>query len=122
MKHFNGPRKQGGWVALAAMAVSAAYSSYDQNKQRNRAAQDQKDLSREGFARQAWLDQQQRRYALEDRKYREDAMGGFRNAGPFTEKDFPGYTAPTPTTTTGLADWNPENGVPNLPLMGRRYG
>lgn len=120
MKHFNGPKNQGGWVALAAMAVSAAYSSYDQNKQRRRAEDAQKDLSREGFARQAWLDQQNRKWQLEDRRYKEDAIGGFRNAGPYTAADFPGYTAPAPTTTTGLADWDPEKGVPGLMFGGGR--
>lgn len=120
MKSFNGPRNQGGWVAAAAMAVGAVANSYNQNRQRRQDKETQQEMTREGFARQAWLDQQARKWQLEDRAYKEGAIGGFRNAGPYTEKDFPGFVAPTPTSTTGLADWDPEKGVPGL--MGAKYG
>lgn len=123
MKEFKGPRKQGGWVALAATAAAAIYKGYSDKKAAKSAQDANKDLSKEGFARQTWLDQQARKYQLEDRKYKEDAMGGFKNAGPYTAANFPDFQAPAPTTTTGLADWNPENGVPglmNIPIKAKK--
>lgn len=109
------------WVGALVAAAGAAYGDYSKKKAAKEAAKTEAKNSslatKEGFQRQAWLDQQDRKYALEDRKYKEDAMGGFRNAGPYTEKMFPGFTQPQATSTTGLADWNPENGIPGVPLM-----
>jgi len=119
MKPFNGPRSQGGWVAALATAAAAAYNSYSARKQKDKDKKDASDLSKEGFRRQAWLDQQSRKWQLEDRKYKEDAIGGFRNAGPYTADSFPGFQTPTPTSTAGLSDWDPEQGIPGIGLMGK---
>ena len=66
-------------------------------------------MSELGFQRQAWLNQQDRKFALEDRKYVEDSIGGFRGFAPEAARTFNGQpvTPPTPTSMEGLADWDP---------------
>ena len=97
-----------GWGALATAAV-AAYSSYSDQKDKEDSRKDQKDLSQLGFQRQNWLDQQQRKWNLEDRKYKEDAIAGFRQFAPASASTFNGsqFQTPPPTSTEGLAAFDP---------------
>lgn len=112
------PKYQGGWIGITAAIAGSVIKSYSDNKARKKAKDDQQEMSQEGFQRQAWLDQQQRKYALEDRKYKEDAIAGFRPYAPDSAKTFNGQPVFTPaeTDTSGLADWDP-NKKGNLPLM-----
>ena len=102
MKAFRGPKFQGGWVGAAIAAGAAIVGSIQKDKADKRALDQSKEMSAEGFRRQNYLDQQSRKWQLEDRQYKENAIGGFRNYG---------IEGPTPgaTSTAGLADWNPEN-------------
>lgn len=90
------------WVGAAFSAGAAYIKSSQDSKDKKDAAKQSAELSDAGFRRQSYLDQQQRKWQLEDRQYKENAIGGFRNYG---------MEGPTPagTSTTGLADWNPEN-------------
>ena len=122
MKMFRGPRFQGGWIGIAAAAAASAYDGYEKNKQNEQAKQDTQDLSEGGFERQAWLAQQQRKFALQDRQYKEDAIAGYR---PFYTG--PAVATPPPTSTQGLADWDPNatdgNGKPKpIPLLSAPAG
>jgi hypothetical protein len=112
MRNFKGPRYQGGWIAVAAAAAAAAYDSYESGKQRDEAREDSKEMSAGDFKRRAWLDQQQRKFALEDRRYKEDAIAGYR---PYYTG--PEVQPPAMTTTEGLADWDPNAEGP-IPLLG----
>lgn len=113
------------WGAAVA-AVGAAYGAYSQNKAQKDAQKAGQEMSELGWQRQAWLDQQERKWALEDRRYVEDSIGGFRGFAPKGASTFNGQPvqAPTPTSTTGLADWNPniKGGLvgqyPTKPLLG----
>lgn len=95
--------------AVAATAVIGAYSSYEEQKAQEDAQKDSKEMSELGFQRQAWLDQQQRKWNLEDRKYVEDSIGGFRGFAPQSANVFQGqaFQQPKPTTTEGLQDFDP---------------
>ena len=117
--------------AVAATAVVGAYSSYQDQKDKEDARKNDKELTELGFQRQAWLDEKKRKYDLEDRKYKEDAIGGFRAFAPESAKTFNGQpvVAPTPTSTSGLAEFDPNKpgaiqfGLPDdaynpKPLMG----
>ena len=117
--------------AVAATAVVGAYSSYQEQKDKEDARKDEKDMSELGFQRRSWLDQQQRKWNLEDRKYKEDSIGGFRSFAPESARTFNGQpvVAPTPTSTSGLAEFDPNKpgaihfGLPDdpkkpKPLMG----
>lgn len=117
MKHFQGPKNQGGWATIG-MIAGTVIKAYAANKAAKKAKQDTQEMTAEGFQRQAWLDQQQRKYALDDRKYKEDAIAGFRQFAPDYAKTFNGQPVgiPAATDTSGLADWDP-NKKGNLPLM-----
>ena len=97
------------WGALATAAV-AAYSSYEDQKQQDKNSKDNKEMTELGFQRQAWLDQQQRKWNLEDRRYKEEAVGGFRNFAPELAKNFNGQPVQSPAytnTTEGLMNFDP---------------
>jgi hypothetical protein len=100
-----------------AGAAITAYGASEDSKDQSKAAKLNSEL---GFQREAWLDQQARKYALEDRRYVEDSIGGFRGFAPESARSFNGQPvqAPALTTTTGLADWNPNvRGAFNRPLV-----
>lgn len=112
------PKYQGGWIGIAAAVAGTVIKSYSDRKAAKQQQDTQKEMTEEGFQRQAWLDQQQRKYALEDRKYKEDAVASFRPYAPESAKTFNGQPVgiPAVTDTSGLADWDP-NKKGNLPLM-----
>lgn len=93
------------WAAVAGAVIT----SYSAQKQQDKAKKDTQDLSREGFQRQAWLDQQQRKWNLEDRKYVEDSIGEFKGFAPESATTFNGqqFQSPAPTNTGGLANFDP---------------
>jgi hypothetical protein len=74
MKTFKGPRKQGGWIGLAISAAGAAYKAYSDNKDKEDDQQNKLDQDNQIFQDRAWLDQQQRKFALQDRQYKENAF------------------------------------------------
>lgn len=113
------------WGVVATAAV-AAYGSYEEQKAQDEARESNKELSEMGFQRQAWLDQQQRKWNLEDRQYVEDATAGFRPFAPESANTFGGQPFQTPqrTSTAGLAEFDPNQqgalgfGNKPKPLMG----
>jgi hypothetical protein len=94
---------------VVGMAAAAAYGSYEDQKAQEDARKDNKEMTELGFQRQAWLDQQQRKWNLEDRKYVEDATAGFRGFAPEMARNMNGVQVqtPTPTSTEGLAQFDP---------------
>lgn len=114
-KGFQGPRRQGGWIGLAAMVVGGIASSYSQQSAQNRQQKqnytDQRDLANLQFQQQNWLNQQARAWTLQDyqraQNYKEDAIGGFRDAAPANAASPDGqWGAPparTQVDTSGLA-------------------
>lgn len=97
------------WVAAAATVAGAAISAYGASEDAKDKNKSDKMNSELEFQREAWLNQQARKYQLEDRRYVEDSIGGFRGFAPESSRTFNGQPvqAPTPTETTGLADWDP---------------
>jgi hypothetical protein len=113
-------KKQGGWIGIAAMAVGAVVQNYQKNKAQQQAKKDTQELSKEGFQRQAWLDQQTRKWQLQDRQRAEGDIAQFRPLAPAAFQNLP---VPTQTDTTGLADWDPNKQAPpaiQTPLMQQR--
>lgn len=96
------------WGVVATAAVTA-YSSYQDQKDKDKARKEDKEMTELGFQRQNWLDQQQRKWNLEDRQYKEDAIGGFRQYAPEMATNFQGKPFQTPerTSTEGLAAFDP---------------
>jgi len=109
--------------AVAATVVVGAYSSYQDQKAKDKASKDDKEMTELGFQRQAWLDQQQRKWNLEDRKYKEDAIAGFRGFAPDSARTFNGVAvqAPAPTNTGGLMNFDPNKpgALGNVDEMGK---
>lgn len=66
-------------------------------------------MSELGFQRQRWLEEQQRKFQLEDRQYVEDSIAGFRGFAPKGFDQFNGQQIlpPARTDTSGLANFNP---------------
>jgi len=95
------------WAAVAGAVIS----SYSAQKQQDKAKKDAKDLTKDEFGRERWLAEQQRKWNLEDRKYKEDAIAGFRGFAPDKAKTFNGvaFQNPAPTSTAGLADFDPND-------------
>jgi len=93
------------WGVVATAAVAA----YEEQKAAEEKQKDDKEMSELGFQRQAWLDQQQRKWNLEDRKYVEDAVGGFRPFAPAMATNFNGTPVQSPagTSTSGLMEFDP---------------
>lgn len=113
-------KKQGGWIGIAAMAAGSVISSYMSNKQKQNDNKNAQELSKEGFQRQAWLDQQTRKWQLQDRQRAEGDIAQFRPLAPAAFQNGP---IPTQTTTDGLADWDPNKQAPpaiQAPLMSQR--
>ena len=109
------PRRQGGWIGVAAMVVGSvikgvgdAKSAHSQQKQ---AYSDKADLSNLDFQQQSWLAQQQHKWDLENyqmtQNYKEDAIRGFAQYAPPNAASPDGsWGAPPPRTTvdtSGLA-------------------
>lgn len=96
------------WGVVATAAV-AAYGSYEEQKAQDDARKDNKELTELGFNRERWLNEQQRKWNLEDRKYVEDAVAGFRQYAPESATNFGGKPFQTPerTSTAGLAAFDP---------------
>lgn len=96
------------WGVVATAAV-AAYGSYEEQKAQDDARKENKELTELGFNRQNWLDQQQRKWNLEDRQYVEDSVAGFRQYAPESATNFGGKPFQTPerTSTAGLAAFDP---------------
>lgn len=127
MKPFNGPRHQGGWIALAAVVVGGVLSSAsEQDAADDKAKKDYKterDLSNLSFEQKKWLSEQDHKWTLEDyqraQNYKEEAIGGFRQyAGPNAASPTGEWQAPPARTdvsadTEGLAQVD-ENGQPYL--------
>ena len=112
MKPFNGPRRQGGWIGIAAAVVGGIASSYGQqsaaNKQQKVKYTDQRDLSNLQFEQQNWLAQQQHAWNLEDyqrtQNYKEDAIRGFSQYAPDNAVDPNGAWQAPPARTDVSAD------------------
>lgn len=107
------------WAAVAGAVITAYASSRDKDKE----SKDNKTSTELGFQRQAWLDEKQRKWGLEDRQYKEDAIAGFRGFAPESANTFNGvaFNEPERTSTEGLADFDPNRkGAINRPkpLMG----
>lgn len=115
MKPFKGPRSCGGWIGIAVAAVGAyasARSKENADENANKVKySDARDLSNLSFQQQEWLDQESRKWALEDKQfdlnYKENAIGGFRDAAPPNAMSADGSygppPAPTQIDTSGLA-------------------
>ena len=102
MKPFKGGRKyQGGWIGAAITAGAAILGSVKSDKDKKDAAKQAGELSAEGFRRQAYLNEQARKWELEDRQYKENAVRGFAGYGQSGPQG-------NPTSTAGLASFNPE--------------
>jgi hypothetical protein len=114
------------WIAIVATVVGGIAASASQqsatNKQNVVKYEDQRDLSNLALEQQNWLSQQQRKWNLEDyqrgQNYKENAIGGFRDAAlPNAVKGSNGQwgTPPAPTTvdTSGLAPTQ-DNGQPAI--------
>lgn len=122
---FRGPRSAGGWIGIAVAAVGAyASSRSQQNAQKQQNAvkyEDARDLANLGFQQQRWLDEQSRAWAQQDKQfdlnYKENAIGGFRDAAPANTLTSDGSygTPPAPTQfdTSGLAPTQ-ANGQPAI--------
>jgi len=105
-----------GFIAAAGVLVSA-YGAKKQGDAASAANKTQKKLTREQmqqekeeserkFYRDLYLQEQQRKFQQQDKRYREDAIGGFRGLAPASVQKM-GLTPPTPTSTEGLADFDP---------------
>ncbi len=115
MKPFNGPRRQRGLIAIAIGAASAAYGAYEKNKQNEEAQQNTEKNNNQTFQDKAWLDQQQEKFHLMDRQYKEN---GIRQYAPFYKG--PAMPDPKLTSTAGLADWQPDAGG-QVPILSSSY-
>jgi hypothetical protein len=146
MKPFRGPRYQLGWIGIVVAAIGAyASSRSQQNAQKQQNAvkyEDARDLSNLQFEQQRWLDEQSRAWAQQDKQfdlnYKENAIGGFRDAAPANVLTADGSygTPPAPThlDTSGLAPtqangqaaiYDPRTGQPmlgNVPPMNQFAG
>lgn len=98
-----------GFIAAATVA-GAAISAYGAKKQGDAAAKgskaqlkQEKEESERKFQRDAYLGELARKWGLEDRRYKEDAVGGFRQFAPASAQ----AEQPKLTTTEGLADFDP---------------
>lgn len=65
----------GVWVAAAGAVVSGLFQSRAANKQ----SKDQKEANELSVRGQMWQDQYARRNQIEDRAYKEKAIGGYRD-------------------------------------------
>lgn len=98
--------------AIAGIA-GAVISAYGQKKAGDAQAKGAKDAnkmteqeSEREFNRNRWLAEMQRKWQLQDRQYKEDAIGGFRSfATNHAMKS--GLSAPERTSDAGLADFDP---------------
>lgn len=125
MKPFKGPKHQGGWIGIAVAAVGAYASSRSQsaaNKESNKMKyEDSRDLSNLEFQQQKWLNEQARVWQQQDKQfdlnYKENAIGGFRDAAPGNvltgDGSYGTPPAPTQLNTTGLAPTQ-ANGQPAI--------
>ena len=97
------------WVAAGAVVAGAAISAYGASEDAKDKNKSDKLNSELGFQREAWLNQQARKYQLEDRRYVEVSIGGFRGFAPESSRTFNGQPVQAPIfmETTGLADWDP---------------
>ncbi len=112
---FTSRARQGGWIGIAVAAVGAYASSRSQQnaqKDQNKVKyEDARDLSNLSFQQQQWLDEQSRAWAQQDKQfdlnYKENAIGGFRDAAPANVLTADGSwgtpPAPTQIDTSGLA-------------------
>jgi hypothetical protein len=115
MKQFRGPRYQGGWIGLAVAVVGAYAKSKAQSNADKKADkmkyEDSRDLSDIEFQQQRWLNEQARTWQQQDKQfdlnYKENAIGGFRDAAPANVLTADGSygtpPAPTQLDTSGLA-------------------
>lgn len=105
------------WIAGAATVIGAGISAYSANKAAKEQSKDAALGSELGFKRQAWLDQQQQKFKLQDRQYLEDSIGGFRGFAPKGSDTFNGQPVlpPPRTSTEGLADWDPNKEKTGIP-------
>jgi hypothetical protein len=115
MKPFSGPRHQRGFIGLAIAAAGAAYKAYESNKAQDNKDKHSTEENAQEFQDKAWLDQQQRKFQLQDRQYEENAI---RQYAPFYKG--PAMPDPKLTDTTGLADWQP-NGKGPVPILQSSY-
>jgi hypothetical protein len=115
MKPFRGPRYQGGWIGIAVAAVGAYASSREQSASKKDANKmnyaDSRDLANLSFQQNEWLNEQARKWQLQDKQfdmnYKENAIGGFRDTAPANvltqDGSFGAAPAPTQLDTSGLA-------------------
>lgn len=115
VKHFNGPRRQGGWIGLAVAVVGAyAKSRSDSAKAEDEEKltyENKRDLSNLSFQQSRWIQEQARAWQLQDKQfdlnYKENAIGSFRDAAPPNAVGDNGAwgTPPAPTSidTSNLA-------------------
>lgn len=110
------------WIA-AATVVGAGVSAYGASKDADKAAKNDKLASEKGFNRERFLQEQGRKWQLEDRQRGEKRIKNFRGFAPDSARTYNGVAvvAPEETSTAGLADFNPEQtgllAKPKNPLM-----
>lgn len=109
------------WIGIAVAAVGAYASSRSQanaaKEQGKMKYEDARDLSNIDFQQRSWIEQQARKWQLEDQQrqlnYKENTIGGFRDAAPANVLTADGSwgtpPAPTQLDTSGLAPTQ-ENG------------
>lgn len=135
MKAFNGPKRQGGWIGIAAAVVGGIASSYGQqsaaNKQNKVKYSDQRDLSNLQFEQQNWLAQQQEKWNREDtaqqKQFQQNTIRSFADEAPPNAVSVDGsWGAPPPlwqANTQGLAQtdangnpliYDPRTGAPSF--------
>lgn len=135
MKPFNGPKRQRGWIGIAAMVVGGIASSTSSqsaaNKQNKVKYSDSRDLSNLQFEQQSWLSQQQEKWSREDtaktEDFKQNTIRSFADAAPANTASADGsWGAPPPlwqADTQGLAQtdangnpliYDPRTGAPSF--------
>lgn len=97
------------WMAAAAV-VGAGVSAYGASKDADKKSKDDKLSSEQGFNRERWLQEQGRKWQLEDRQRGEKRIKNFRGFAPDSARNYNGVAvvAPEETSTEGLADFDPQ--------------
>jgi hypothetical protein len=111
------------WIAATVTTVGAGLSAMDAKKQADKDSKANKLATEQGFNRERWLQEQGRKWQLEDRQRGEKRIKNFRGFAPDSARNYNGVAviAPEETSTEGLADFDPnQTGLlakPQDPLM-----
>lgn len=99
-----------GWIAAIGGAVISAYGAKKSGDAQAKGAKGANQMSEQEtereFNRNRWLAEMQRKWQLQDRAYKENAVGGFRSfATNHAMKS--GLASPEVTSDAGLAEFDP---------------